>query len=261
VGRLLAARLRVIVGDTITLLTVGGARVNAAVGTIVPVPAQFEVVGIFETGMYEYDDAYVYLPLTAAQEVAALDTAVTGIDVRTTDRFVAPDVAPRLAESLGYPYRTVDWQEQNSSLFQALRLQKFGMRIILLLIALVAAFTIVSNLTMVVHDKTREIGILKAMGMTAASIRRVFLLQGLVIGAAGTAAGLLVGLVLSALLGKYQLVKLDPSVYFIDHLPVATDVGEVMLTLVASVVIAAVATLSPAGQAAGLYPVDAIRHE
>jgi lipoprotein-releasing system permease protein len=260
-GRLLAAKLNAFPGDTITILTIAGAKVNAALGSIVPMQAQFEVTGIFETGMYEYDNAYLYMALAAAQQVAGLDTAVSGIEVRLTDRWRASDVAPRLAQRLGPSYRTVDWQEQNSSLFQALKLEKLGMGVILLLVVLVAAFNIVSNLTMVVTDKTREIGILKAMGMTARSVRRVFLAQGLTIGLLGTTLGLALGLAVSVAVGRYKLIRLDPTVYFIDHLPVATQFGDVAVTLVASVVIAGLATLYPAQQAARLYPIEAIRHE
>ncbi|MFN8581927.1 MAG: FtsX-like permease family protein [Gemmatimonadaceae bacterium] len=186
---------------------------------------------------------------------------MTGLEVKTTDRWSASDVSARLAEALRYPYRTVDWQEQNSSLFQALKLEKLGMGVILLLIVLVAAFNIVSNLTMVVADKTREIGILKAMGMTARSIRRVFFTQGLVIGIFGTGLGVGLGLVVSTLVGTYKLIRLNPEIYMIDHLPATTEVWDVLLTIIASVGIAALATLYPAQQAAKLYPLEAIRHE
>jgi lipoprotein-releasing system permease protein len=260
-GKLLAARLNAYPGDTIVLATIAGTQVNRATGGFVPRPMRFEVTGIFETGMYEYDNAYVYMSLAAAQDIAGLDSAVTGLEVKTTDRWSAPNIAPALAQRLGFPFRTVDWQEQNSSLFQALKLEKLGMGVILLLIVLVAAFNIVSNLTMVVTDKTREIGILKAMGMTARSVRRVFLTQGLVIGIAGTFLGLVLGLAVSVALGKYKLIRLDPAIYFIDHLPVSTEWADVVLTVLASVTVAAVATLYPAQQAARLYPIEAIRHE
>jgi lipoprotein-releasing system permease protein len=155
----------------------------------------------------------------------------------------------------------LDWQEQNSSLFQALKLEKLGMGIILLLIVVVAAFNIVSTLTMVVADKTREIGILKAMGMTARSIRRIFFVQGVVIGIVGTGLGLVLGIAAALALGKYKLIRLDPAVYFIDHLPVALEPLDVAWIVLASLAIAAVATIHPAMQAAKLYPVEAIRHE
>ncbi len=199
--------------------------------------------------------------LDAAQEFAGLGTAVTGIEVRTTDRWEAKAVAAALGEQLGYPYRTVDWQDQNRSLFQALKLEKFGMGSILLLIVIVAAFNIVSTLTMVVRDKTREIGILRAMGMTAKGIRRIFFYQGLVIGVVGTSLGLALGLFGALLLDRYRLIELDPSVYFIDHLPVALEGWDVLLIVLASLAIAAVATLYPARQASRLYPVEAIRYE
>ena len=137
---------------------------------------------MFETGMYEYDNSYVYVDLDQAKQFAGLGDAVTGIEARTTNRWEAGDVAKQLSDTLGYPYRVLDWQEVNSQLFQALKLEKLAMRVILLLIVLVAAFNIVSTLTMVVKDKTREIGILKAMGLPARSVRRIFLAQGLVIG-------------------------------------------------------------------------------
>jgi lipoprotein-releasing system permease protein len=146
-------------------------------------------------------------------------------------------------------------------LFQALKLEKLGMGFILLLIVVVAAFNIVSTLTMVVADKTREIGILRAMGLPGRLIRRTFLWQGLIIGAVGTAGGLALGLAVNVLLERYRLIALDPKIYFIDHLPVYTDPIDVGMIVCASLAIAALATLHPASQAARLYPVEAIRHE
>ena len=135
------------------------------------------------------------------------------------------------------------------------------MGVILLLIVIVAAFNIVSTLTMVVTDKTREIGILKAMGLPARSIRRIFLLQGVVIGGVGTALGLVVGFGGAFALERYKFIPLDPQIYFIDHLPVATQPGDVAWIVLASIITAAVATMYPAIQASRLYPIDAIRHE
>jgi lipoprotein-releasing system permease protein len=170
-------------------------------------------------------------------------------------------VGRAIEDTLGFPYRTDDWQQQNSPLFHALKLEKFGMSFILLLIVLVAAFNIVSTLTMVVTDKTREIGILRAMGMPARSIRRIFFAQGVVIGIVGTLVGLLIGLIASVMIDRYKLIALDPTVYFIDHLPVATQFLDVASIVLASLLIAALATVYPARQAARLFPVEAIRHE
>ena len=260
-GKLLASKLNAFPGDTIVLVGAAGLDMNASPGAIIPRLDSAVVSGVFETGMYEYDNAYLYLELAAAQRFAGLGDDVTGIEVRAVDRWQAPAVADSLRANLKAPVRAVDWQEQNRSLFQALKLERLGMGVILLLIVVVAAFNIVSTLTMVVSDKTREIGILRAMGMPAKSIRRIFLYQGIVVGAVGTGGGVAIGLLLSLLLEEYQLISLDPSVYFIDHLPVAIQMPDVLMIIVSSLVITALATLYPAAQAARLYPVDAIRHE
>jgi lipoprotein-releasing system permease protein len=260
-GKLLAQRFNRNVGDSINLLSAGGGKMNPVTGSLVPRSEGFEVTGIVSTGMYEYDNSYVFVTLDKAQSLAGLGEGVTGIEVKTTDRWQAASVASQLVGVLGWPYRTVDWQEQNHSLFQALKLEKLGMGVILLLIVLVAAFNIVSTLTMVVADKTKEIGILKAMGMPASSIRRIFFAQGLVIGVVGTALGLVLGFGAALALDKYQFIKLDAQVYFIDHLPVTTQPSDVMWIILASIAIAAIATVYPSVQASRLFPIEAIRHE
>ncbi len=273
IGRLLADRLGAYPGMRITVVTAGSndaASAGAVIGVgplaglstgMLPRTQQFEVTGTFETLMYEYDNNYAYVALPYAQRLAGLDSAVTGLEVKTTGRWVAPEVAAAIVELLGWPYRAEDWQQQNSSLFRALKLEKLGMSVILALIIMVAAFNIVSTLTMVVRDKTREIGILKAMGMRADAIRRIFLLQGAFIGAAGTGMGLVLGLGTGYALERWKLIALDPSVYFIDHLPVRLELFDVTLIVLLSVGVAVLATLHPAATAAKLYPIEAIRSE
>jgi lipoprotein-releasing system permease protein len=264
VGSKLAQKLDLTPGvDSIQLITMQntGSGLNPITGMPNAKIESFEVTGIFNTGMYEYDNAYVFISLDAAQGLAQLGSAVTGLEVKTPTRWEAETVGRRLQDSLGMPFRTADWREQNSSLFNALKLEKLGMSVILLLIVLVAAFNIMSTLIMVVTDKTREIGILRAMGMSSGSIRRIFFVQGLIIGLVGTFGGLILGLAASVAIGQGKLIPLDPSVYFIDHLPVATQPLDVALIVLASLGVAALATVHPARQAAGLYPVEAIRHE
>lgn len=260
-GKLLAERMNAFPGDRIMLLSAPGAQLNPVTGTPVPQVTQLEVTGLFETGMYEYDNTYVFVPISVAQEVAGIGKSVTGIEVKTADRWKASEVASALSDTLGFPYRTLDWQAQNQNLFQALKLEKLGMSVILLLIMMVAAFNIVSTLTMVVADKTREIGILRAMGLRAGAIRRIFLAQGMVIGIVGTGLGLILGVGLAMTQAHFKLIKLDQSVYFIDHLPVSLQVGDVALIVLMSLSIPVLATWYPARQASRLLPVEAIRHE
>jgi len=260
-GRRLAERLSAYPGDRVSMVSPVGSSFNPAVGGFVPQFWSFEVTGHFLTEMYEYDNNYVVLPLDVAQEFAGLGDAVTGIQVRLADPWEAPRVAMELSETLGYPYRAVDWQSQNANLFSALELEKLAMGTILLLIVVVAAFNIVSTLTMVVRDKTREIGILRAMGLPAEVVRHAFILQGAFIGAVGTTLGTGLGLAVAWFVDSRRMIDLDPSVYFIDHLPVRVDPLDLVIIIAASISVATLATIYPARQAALLNPVDAIRYE
>ena len=260
-GNRLADRLSTYVGDQLTLLSVADARINRAVGRPTPRYWRFEVTGIFETGMYQYDDGFAVVRLDVAQEFAALGKAVSGIQVRVRDPWKAREVGQRLERKLGYPFRSYAWQDQNASLFGAMKLEKLGMGLIIFFIMLVAAFNIIGTLTMVVTEKTREIGILLAMGLSPKAIHRVFLSQGAVIGAVGTGLGLAIGLSLSYVLNSSGLIKIDPEIYFIDHLPVHVQVFDVLAVVILSLTVAIVATLPPSRKAAALEPVEAIRHE
>ena len=260
-GRRLAERLSAFPGTIVTIISPAGSQFNRALGSYVPRYWRFEVTGTFDTGMYEYDNTYVVMSRQQAQRFAGLDSAVSGVEVRVEDPWHADVVASAIVDTLGFPYRALDWKQQNASLFSALKLEKLAMAVILLLIVLVAAFNIVSTLTMAVSDRTKEIGILQAMGMTGQQIRRIFVAQGLVVGIVGTTIGLAGGLLVGLLLDQYRLIPLNASIYFIDHLPVDLQVTDVTAIVVASLIIATLATIFPAGQAARLAPVDAIRHE
>jgi lipoprotein-releasing system permease protein len=212
--------------------------------------------------MYEYDNSYAYTSLEAAQELLDLRAgAVTGIAVNGGDPWQAQQVADRLHRELGPGYYTNNWMDLNASLFSALKLEKLAMGVILSLIVIVAAFNIISTLIMVVTDKTREIGILKSMGMTDRGVLRIFIAQGLTIGVIGTALGALGGLLLVELLDRYKFIDLPADVYFIDTLPVALDGLDFAVIIAASILIAFAATIYPARQASRLQPVDAIRHD
>jgi lipoprotein-releasing system permease protein len=259
-GERLGQRLNVFPGDSLTLISAASNDLNAVTGMPTPRYFRYEVTSWFETGMYEYDNSYIYMPLGESQQFAGLGQNVTGIEARAINRFEADRVADSLRASL-VSYRVVDWQEQNSGLYQALKLEKLVMGVILLLIVIVAAFNIVSSLTMVVRDKTREIGILKAMGMPARSIRRIFLAQGTVIGMVGTLIGAVLGLGAASIIDRYKLITLDASIYLIDHLPIQIEFFDVLWIVLASIAIAVLATMYPSLQAARLYPVEAIRDE
>ncbi len=260
-GERLAERLGVQVGELVTLIPPKVPKVNAALGLAVPRLFQYEVTGIFNTGMFQYDNQFAVMSLAAAQAFAGMGNAVSGIEVRLRDPDKAAIVGQRLVDSLGVPFRFMDWQSQNAAMFSALKLEKLAMGLVIFFIMVVAAFNIIGTLTMVVTDKTREIGILQAMGMSGRDIGRMFLYQGAVIGAVGTILGLALGMAISWVVDWSGLIRIDPSIYVIDRLPVHVRPLDVLIVAVASFLLAMVATIPPARTAAALLPVDAIRHE
>ncbi|MEK7379599.1 MAG: FtsX-like permease family protein, partial [Gemmatimonadota bacterium] len=260
-GYRLAERMSLYQGDLVELVSSASARVNPALGTVVPKFWRFEVVGRFDTGMFQYDDTFAIMSLERAQAFDGLGKAITGIQIQVTDPWLAPAIGKRLEGKLGYPYRTLDWQAQNATLFSALQLEKLGMGLIICFIMVVAAFNIVGTLIMMVADKTREIGILRAMGMSAGAIRRVFLVQGGIIGLTGTTIGLGLGLVVAYLIDASGVIRIDPAIYFIDHLPVHIEWLDVLAVVLTSLTVALLATVHPSRVASALEPVDAIRHE
>ncbi len=259
VGQGLADRLGLYEGALVTVVSFQGAELTPT--GFMPQMRRFEVTGTFATGLYQYDTKFTYVDMATAQELLGLGSAVTGVEFNVRDAWTADRVARDVEDGLGYPYKVDDWQEQNASLFEALKLEKLAMGVILLLIVLVASFNIVSTLVMVVADKTREIGILRSIGVTARGIMRVFMFQGVVIGLIGTGAGLGLGGLLAWLLQRYEFIRLPSDVYFVDRLPVHVDPLDVAIIVAASLLISFLATLYPARRAADLPPVEAIRHE
>jgi len=259
VGRGLAEQLGLYIGKTVTAVSLENTPLTSL--GFQPTMARFEVVGVFQTGLYQYDDELAIVGLPEAQRLLGLGAAVTGVEFDVRDPWESAVVAARIEEGLGFPYRIDDWQRLNGSLFSALKLEKLAMFVILTLIVLVASFNIVSTLIMIVSDKTREIGILRGMGVTAAAIGRVFRSMGLFIGIVGTVIGGLLGALLAWLLRTFEFIELPQNVYFIDRLPISLDPIDVSLILAGSVIISFIATIYPARKASDLTPVDAIRHE
>lgn len=256
-GKELARQMGLVEGDSVSLISPRG--MISPVGHI-PAMKRYEVVGRFESGIYEYDGTLAYVHLAEAQKLLRIGSAVTGIDVHLDDMDAAGRIARRLRQRLGPDFRVQDWTEMNRTLFSALKLEKAAMFVILTLIVLVAAFNIASSLIMLVMEKTRDVAILKAMGATDRSIRRIFILKGMAIGAVGTVLGVGSGIVLCLALARYKFVELPKDVYYITTLPVRLNAGDVAAIALAALAICLLATLYPARQAARLNPVEAIRY-
>ncbi len=256
-GKELAGNLGVSAGNMVYLISPTG--IISPIGHL-PSMKQFEVKGLFESGIHDYDGSFAYVNINEAQKILRMGDAITGIEVRVDDIDLARKIAEKIVNDLGFPYWTRDWTQMNKNLFSALKLEKTVMFIILTLIVLVAALNIASTLIMMVMEKTRDIAILKAMGATDKSIRRIFVFKGMIIGSVGTSLGVCAGYLLCKLLEKYKFIDLPGDVYYITTLPVRLIAFDVLLIASAAMVICFLATLYPARQASKLNPVEAIRH-
>ncbi len=259
IGVELARMLGLSVGDRLNLASPFDGT-NTAFGFL-PRTKYFRVNGIFDCGMYEYNTSFVYLSLAGIQQFLGMEKMITGFEVRVRDVYAADRIGRRIMRQLGYPYRATDWILQNRNLFTALRLEKVVTFIVLVLIVLVAAFNIIGMLTMMVIRKTREIGILKAMGAKSSTVTRIFVLAGGFIGIIGTVTGAGFGLVACWLLNKYRFVSLPGDVYFIKNLPVQMLPQDFVFVCIAAIIITLAATVYPALKAARLVPLEAIRYE
>ncbi|MFN8627262.1 MAG: lipoprotein-releasing ABC transporter permease subunit [Candidatus Binatia bacterium] len=258
VGKDVARQLGLIIGDPVSVIS--PIATPTAVG-MVPRVKRFVVVGLFDSGMAEYDSSLVYMDLPSAQQFFDLGNNVTGIEVRVTDLYRAKEVADRISAALGFPFRVRDWMEVNHNLFSALKLEKTVYFIVLLLIVLVAAFNIVATLIMVVMEKRKDIAILKSMGATPVGVGRIFVFKGMIIGIVGTLIGNVGGYLACWLLKRYQFIELPKDVFYVNTLPVKMYPEYFLMVTAASLLICLVATIYPARQAARLAPVDVIRYE
>ncbi len=260
VGSELAKRLGLFVGARVNLLSPAGKKTSAG---FVPTVKIFRVVGIFRTGMYEYDSSLGYVSVASAQKLIGLAAdQVTGVELRLDNIDHAEPITLELRKVLsGRPLYVRNWMEMNTNLFAAMKLEKTAMFIILVMIVLVGSFSIVTTLVMLVMKKRRDISILMSLGATKERIQRIFLLQGTIIGGLGTLLGYAVGIPLSLLLEKYQFIQLPKNVYPVDTLPVLLDPLDLTMIGVCAFMLCFLTTLYPARKASQLDPVEALRYE
>jgi lipoprotein-releasing system permease protein len=254
----LARTLGVIAGDAVTVISPKAAV--TAVG-MVPKMRRFKVAGTVQIGMYEYDASIAYLSLDAAREFADLPAGVTGLEVKLDDPFAAKRVGAAISRTLGFPFWIRDWMDMNRNLFAALQLEKLALFVIVTIIVLVAAFAIIGHLVLLVAEKRKEIGVLKAIGASPPSITLVFFSVGMMISVAGTLAGSAVGLTLIWLQNTYKIIRLAGDVYQIDYLPMKLSTSDFVLVVGATLALSFLATVLPARRAGALSPVDVLRYE
>jgi lipoprotein-releasing system permease protein len=266
VGARLARRLGVAVGSPVTVISPQGTA--TAFGTM-PRIKTYNVVALFDVGMYEYDNSFIFVPLEAAQLFFRLPNAVTSLEVFVADPDLVHEDRRLIAVALGGHVRIVDWQQANSSLFNAVEIERNVMFLILTLIIVVAAFNIISSMIMMVKDKGRDIAILRTMGASRGAILRIFVLSGASIGVVGTLAGLLLGVVftrnLEAIRQALQKVigtdLFAAEIYFFTRIPARLDPSEVAAVVFMALALSFLATLYPSWRAARLDPVEALRYE
>ena len=256
-GTNLAETLELNVGDVVRLLT--------GEGDITPFgpmlrPKSFKLVGVFSFGLYEYDNGYAFISLDVARGALGAEAPMF-MELRVDDMFKASDVVDAVTARLGPSYAAQEWSDLNKSLFSALWLEKMAISITIGLIVMVAALNIVASLILLVMEKSRDIAILKTMGSSSGSIRRIFMLQGLIIGLVGTAAGATAGYVLIYVLDRYKLISVPVDVYQISYVPFKLQPMDFLIVIGTAILICFVATMYPSRQAARLDPAQALRYQ
>ena len=266
IGKEMARNLGIFLYDNITIIS--PVSISTPMG-MVPRMRKFVVVGIFESGFYEYDSTLVYLSLNSCQDFLQMGDTVTGIDIKVNDIYKADSIARKIQNRLGFPFWAQNWMQMNKNLFSALSLEKRVMFIILSLIVLVAAFNIISALIMIVMEKNKDIAILKSMGATSRSIMRIFIYQGLIIGVIGTALGCVTGLAVALNLQKVSLFvekvfhfKILPGdVYYLSELTSKVNYGDVVIIVIGTLLICFLSTIYPSLKASRTDPAESLRYE
>ena len=257
IGHELARKVGAFLGDTVEIVTMHGTVTPfGMVGT----PRRLKVVGIFNLGLLEFDEAYAFVHLDVAKRLLASEEP-NYIELRVDDMFAAQEVADSIPDALGTEYMAQDWADMNQSLFSALSLEKMAISITIGLIVMVAALNIVASLILLVMEKSRDIAILKTMGSSAASIRRIFMFQGLVIGLIGTVGGAALGTLTIYLADKYKLVRVPIDVYQISYVPFRLEAFDFTIVVLSAILICFLATIYPSRQAAKLDPAQALRYQ
>jgi lipoprotein-releasing system permease protein len=260
VGQELVKQTHLYVGEEVRVVSPLSDPSNPdATGTPIPFNRDYRVAGIFFTGMYEYDLKYVYVTLDSLTDFLDRGDVVDGIEVRIGNPDEASEYVTRLRSLLGPHFRVQDWRELNRSLFSALEIEKIAMFLVLGIVILVASFSIIGNLIMVVVEKAREIALIKTLGAADSNVMLVFAIQGLLIGVIGTSLGVITGLVVCWVLKSFGF-PLNPDVYYIDQLPVNVDAASVAMTALCGVMISMLATFYPAIVAARVRPAAGMRH-
>ena len=257
-GKDMADQLGATVGSVVTATSPQGELTPFG---IVPKYARFKVVGIFNSGFYDYDNTWAFIRLSDAQRLFDLSDVVSVLEFKVDDIYKAAEVGRELEAAAGKGFLSTNWMEQNRALFRALRLERVVTFITIGLIVFVAALNILISLIMMVMEKTRDIAVLVSMGAKKRQVRRIFMFQGLLIGVIGTAIGLVLGYSISWAAGHYHLLSLSAEVYSIDYVPFAPRLWDGLLVCAVAIGISFVATLYPSWSAAGVLPAEALRYE
>jgi lipoprotein-releasing system permease protein len=266
IGKELAKNMGLLLFDPVNIISPMG--ISTPMG-MVPKMKKFVVVGIFDSGFYEYDSTLAYVSLRDCQDFLNLGEQVTGIEIKVNDIYKANIIAKSIERKLGFPFWARNWMEMNKNLFSALKLEKRVMFIILSLIVLVAAFNIICTLIMIVMEKNKDIAILKSMGATSASIMKIFVYQGVIIGAIGTLMGCIGGLAVALNLEKLSVsienlfgFKILPGdVYYLSQLPSQVNYSDVVIIIIGTMLICFLSTIYPSRRASKLDPAEALRYD